>query len=637
MISQPKEKSYLVNRWAKLAVVFVAILVAYSLARLEFVWWNWPQLQARGLSDLGLAFLHGFRFDLAAAAMHVALAVILTLVPWPRAWEKAWGYAVALIVSVPLMMLLWINLIDVEFVNFAGRRFTSETLFILSEAQGKISGFLSNYWLLFLINTPLGLLSGYVVWKVINKPSTSGSAGYLKHLGISLLALSITVVAGRGGLQKKPISFANANVFTSTLLNQVVLNSTFTIAKSLSTDSLPRAHYFSDRQEMLSLLNHSEGAERVPMPQLPQKQNVVIIVLESFALEYMGRPNGDQGWTPFLDELSERSLFYRGWANGRRSIEGLAAVMASIPALMSEPFISSGFSSNEFFGLGTVLNREGYHTSFFHGAGNGTMFFDSFMKSAGVDRYFGENEYPSKDDHDGKWGIFDEPFLKFFSNELNGFPQPFFSTVFTLSSHHPYKIPDDKKNMFPDGPIEILASVSYADWALRQFFKHAERQAWYENTLFVLTADHTQKHYRPSYENTLGDFKIPILLFHPQGLLPKLDTTESISQIDLYPTILDFLGLPNDHVVHLGRSAFRPGPRTVVQYLDQSYVAIREPYWMQWSPNQASKLFMTDDPSGKREVKDAQVSNDLERRLKAQIQYYSEGMWDNRLHYSLKK
>ena len=217
--------------------------------------------------------------------------------------------------------------------------------------------------------------------------------------------------------------------------------------KSFGKISLKKVSYF-ENERMLSLLNTKQPTTYSNTDKT--KPNVVIILLESFSKEYTQLKNPEA--TPYLNELAKKSVFFdKAYANGRRSIEGVASVLSGIPALMEEPFVNSEFSANQIIGLGTLLGSNGYHTSFFHGAKNGSMHFDQFSKSVGIENYFGKSEYPNALDDDGTWGIFDEPFLRWTCAKYSDFPKPFFSTIFTLSSHQPFKIPDQFENDFSDG------------------------------------------------------------------------------------------------------------------------------------------------------------------------------------------
>jgi phosphoglycerol transferase MdoB-like AlkP superfamily enzyme len=143
---------------------------------------------------------------------------------------------------------------------------------------------------------------------------------------------------------------------------------------------------------------------------------------------------------------------------------------------------------------------------------------------------------------DGTWGIPDEPFLKFFADDLNKKTPPFFSTIFTLSSHHPYKIPEQYTGKFKKGKHPILEAVGYTDYALRQFFKKAKKQTWYNNTLFIITADHTSYRINETYDNKVGALKVPIAFYKPNDLTLKGEQEEVFQQIDIMPTILEWVG-----------------------------------------------------------------------------------------------
>jgi phosphoglycerol transferase MdoB-like AlkP superfamily enzyme len=405
-----------------------------------------------------------------------------------------------------------------------------------------------------------------------------------------------------------------------------VLNSSFTFLQTIKRQSLPRDQYFSNK-EMLKWIKSGYANQSLLEGHRPQGQpNIVLIILESFALEYWGRPHHGKGYTPFLDELSKDSIFFNNaFANARRSIEGVGAIMGGIPALMNEPFISSQYLTNYFLGIGTWLQKKNYHTSFFHGAQNGTMYFDQFMKSAGVQHYYGLNEFPDPSLTDGTWGIWDEPFLQWMNGKLSTFPQPFFTTVFTLSSHNPFKIPAEYQGKFPKGDLDIHETIGYTDYSLRKFFESARKEPWFKNTIFIITADHTYKSSRPGYDNELGPFRIPLMIYSPGFQLPKVDENEVVQHADILPTILDLLGIEEKEKNYLGTSVFVPGDRFAVSYTDGKYLFVTKGYYLTHTRSAGFEINPSDATPEKK--------TELENRLKAVIQYFSQGMWDNKLYY----
>lgn len=632
--------------------LFWLCLLFYTCARVQFLLWNWPQFQNQSHTLITQAFAAGLRFDLAAVAMTFVL--FLPFIYLFRGHRKTQWLAFNMI-QQPFLLL---NFIDVEMINFAGRRWTWDSLFILGESQGKFWGFMKTYGGLISLEIFLMLLFAFLSYHIICSLNLRKTANIIVSplnaekqkiflgpflfqkasvfaLLRSFLVLVIWVIAIRGGLQTKPLSFVHSQIFAAPMLNNLVLNSPFTVVKSFGKEDLQRVRFFENREEMNSHLNGFINTPSLLEGHRPDRPNVVLIILESFGLEYMGKINGVQGYTPFLDQLAEKSLFFpNGIANGRRSIEGMAAIMAGIPALMNEPFISSPFATNYFLGLGTLLSQKSYHTSFFHGGQNGTMYFDSFMKSVGVENYFGLNEYPHSENFDGVWGIFDEPFFQFYAEKLSQFPQPFFSGFFSLSSHQPYTVPKQYEDELPEGPIEILKSIAYTDLALRKFFERVEKEPWYSNTLFVITADHTSKSYLPQYDNELGHYRIPILFFHPQFAWPSVDTSVVAQQIDIFPSILDFVGMDPGKKNGLNRSLFVPGDRYAVTYIDGRYMLVTKDHFLVRSPkHDAVQIFRVQDAAETAPLENPELKEDLEKKLHATMQYFSEGLWDNRLYY----
>lgn len=621
-------------------------MVFYTLARVEFLVWNWNLFSTKPFADILWSFVVGWRFDISAILMMASPLLLLSFLPWPKSWEKYYATATWVLFCVLQTPFLILNLIDTEFINFVGRRTSYDSLFVVNEAQGKFLNFFTSYWILFVANTVIvGLFIFSVRWtmkKTSQAPNLQWAEKgkrlklWLAHGFLCFVALILAVVGIRGGLQGKPISFVNANVFTVPLLNNLILNSTFTFVKSFGTEKLARTQYFADKNEMLKNLNGMNKASTLDGKRPTKPQNVVIIILESFGEEYLGPVAGKPSYTPFLDSLQQKSLsFKNAYANGRRSIEGVGAVMAGIPALMAEPFISSHFTANYFVGLGTLLGQKKYSTAFFHGGHNGTMFFDSFMQSAGVEKYYGSKEYGNSADDDGVWGIWDEPFLQWMVAQMDSIPQPFMTSVFTLTSHQPYKIPEKYKEQFPEGPIEILKTVSYTDYALKKFFAEAEKKPWFKDTLFIITADHASMHYREEYKNDIGSYRIPLMLYHPTFQFPETDTEMIVQQIDILPTILDFLGIPEKERNYLGSSIFSVADKVAVNFNDGRYLLVAKDHYLRWVPGEPeAKMYAINDRESTKEIiENAARKSELTSKLKATVQYFNEGMWDNKLYY----
>jgi phosphoglycerol transferase MdoB-like AlkP superfamily enzyme len=462
-----------------------------------------------------------------------------------------------------------------------------------------------------------------------------------KHYSLSIILFFVfsffTIVFARGGLQLRPISIITAGEYTSAQNIPVILNTPFAIINTWDNQRLDRKNYFTSEKELELIYN--------PVVQLKpsgsfKNNNVIVIILESFSKEHIGVLNKNfengnyKGYTPFIDSLIGESLvFVNAFANGKKSIEGIPAVVSGIPTLMNNSYVSSIYAGDNLNSIPSLLKNYGYTSSFYHGGSNGTMKFDDFTRMAGFDNYYGRNEYGNDADYDGEWGIFDEPFLQYFANNLNKTKQPFVSAIFTLSSHHPYRVPDKYKNVFSEGKLDIHKSIYYADFSLKRFFQTASKMPWFDSTLFVITADHTSHAYFDYYKNNIGQFEIPIIFYKHNSELKGIDSTFT-QQIDILPSILDYLNYDGKFVA-FGKSVFdKDSPHFSISYINNIYQLIIGEYVLQYDGEKTISLhniktdnMLIDNLTDKNATKRIE----LEGFVKAIIQNYNNRLIDNKL------
>jgi phosphoglycerol transferase MdoB-like AlkP superfamily enzyme len=208
---------------------------------------------------------------------------------------------------------------------------------------------------------------------------------------------------------------------------------------------------------------------------------------------------------------------------------------------------------------------------------------------------------------------------------------PFFGTLFTISSHHPYFIPADRKKDVIHGPEPICASISYGDYSLRKFFEEARKQTWYKNTLFVLCADHTPSTTSAYFSQRDQLYRIPILFYEPNGKLPKGKRSEIFQQLDILPTVLDLLNLEQKYYA-FGNSIFQKGEREALTYLEGIYYYFNKPFMISFSGNNPLNNYSLAD---KREMSKDEKDNIIPEfnlkvdRLKAIIQRYNHDLINN--------
>jgi phosphoglycerol transferase MdoB-like AlkP superfamily enzyme len=459
--------------------------------------------------------------------------------------------------------------------------------------------------------------------------------------GILFVPLIAYLIIGgvRGGFRHstRPITLSNAGEYARNPKHiSIVLNTPFAIIRTIGKTKVKKVNYFTegDVGKIYSPV-HLPADSAVFAP-----QNVVVIILESFSREFFGFFNRDKdngrfkGYTPFLDSLIGHSkTFQYSFANGRKSIDGLPSVMSGIPSL-GVPYFLSPYSGNRINSFASLLKRKGYHSSFFHGAPNGSMGFQAFMNIAGVDDYYGMNEYGNDGDFDGLWGIWDHKFLDFYADKLNTFKQPFFSSFFSVSSHHPFKVPMEYENKFKGGPLVIHKCIEYTDYSLRQFFEKVSLMPWYENTLFVITADHTSSEMQFEETKTAwGFYSVPVIFFKPDHSLSGVEP-EIIQQIDILPTVMGYLNY-DEPFVAFGRDAFskKTEPFSFF-YKDDNYQLCQGNYLLQFNGSESVALYdFVNDPLLVKNILrlEKEVVDSMERKIKAIIQQYNNRMVDDRL------
>lgn len=632
------------NIYLALASYLILMLIIYALCRLGFYAFNTSFFPNMYTAKLSRIILGGVKFDIVALAYLNSLFILLQTLPFTFRFRKGYQRFCKRLFIVTNSVGVLLNFVDIPYYQFTLKRTTASAFSQFSNEQNKAKlgiSFLLDYWYLVI-------LFALVIWGLtklyslisIKKENVHNIFLYGSSRTIIMLLIATLVVFGmRGGWRHstRPITLSNAGEFVDTPDEMnLVLNTPFTIMKTIGIKTLSEKNYFDkDVLEKIYTPIHYPRASNEAFKPL----NVVVLIVESLGKESISELNKDilgpdcKGYTPFLDSLVNNSLaFTRAYANGRKSIDALPSILSSIPSIQ-EPFVLSPYSGNRVNSLPAELKNKGYHTSFFHGAPNGSMGFSSYVKLVGVDHYYGKTEYNNDRDYDGIWGIWDEPFLQYFAKTLNTFKPPFCSTLFTVSSHHPFAVPEQYKGQFPKGPLPVQECFGYTDMALRKFFQTAQKMPWFNSTVFVLTADHATITYSPQYQNTPGAFAIPLLIYYPGGNLKKRDN-QLAQQIDIMPTVLSLLNYDKPFFA-FGNNLLEPRPEQfVVNNNDGNYNFYMDDYVLFSNGEKTSGLYnLRLDPLLKKNLLENQalLVQNMETKLKAFIQQYNNRMIQDRL------
>ncbi len=552
-------KNWIFSRNILVVLLYRILLVMFlfSISRIGFYLLNFKMFPGIASGEFLSIMKGGLLFDLSATIYVNSLFILLNVIPFDIRYNEIYQRIMKYLFFITNGIALAVNSADFVYYRFVFKRATADVFRTFENETNNTRlffRFLVDYWQVTLFCILLWILMVYLYNKVrVIKPEPSNKIVYYS---INILAIPLVAALAIGGVRggykhsTRPITISNAARYVENPRNvAIVLNTPFSLLRTSGKKALEKYEFY-DSESLKAIYN----PHYIPSGDKPfTRENVVVIILESFAREYIGSLNKDleggtyTGYTPFIDSLLRESLTFEvSLGNGRKSIDAMPSIFASLPSLET-PYIISHYANNQINGIASLLKKKGYYTAFFHGAPNGSMGFDSFARMSGFENYVGMDQYPGKDDFDGMWGVWDEPFFMFFADKLNTFPEPFLASLFSVSSHHPFEVPEKYKNKFKKGPAPIVEVVGYTDYALKQLFEKMSSSSWFSNTLFVITADHTNETLHKEYQNDFGVYSIPVIFYKPGSSLKGMKNRIA-QQIDIMPTILNYLGYDEEFI-----------------------------------------------------------------------------------------
>ena len=628
--------------------------VTYFIARVVYMLVNLSYFtQGLTFSQLMEMFGGGLLFDTSAIIYTNLLWIVMMLFPlWAKETPLYHKICRGLFVTVNGLAFI-ANLADSVYFPYTLRRTTTSVFkeFDNESNLGDIVGTeLINHWYLVVIAAVVifALYKLYVMPRTdkAHYPTTKSRVKYgLIQLACLAGAAPLCVGGCRGGLQSgvRPITINNANQYVTRPTDcALVLNTPFSMLRTIGKSVFAVPDYYPSMDAAAAVFNPI----RHPKPQhKPVKKNVVIIIVESFGREYIGGFNTMyfggkyKGFTPNVDKLIKKSaVWYYSYCNGRKSIDGMPSVLCSIPEFI-EPFVLTPASMNTYTGIAGHLSKWGYQTAFFHGANRGSMGFLAFANKTGFQNYYGRQDYDADKrfggdaDFDTNWGIWDEPFLQYYCTKMGEMRQPFMTAVFTVSSHHPFVIPEKYKKVFPEEKLPIQKCIRYTDMAIGKFFESASKQPWFKNTIFVLTSDHTNMTDIKQYQTDIGGFCSPIIIYDPSGHIKPGMRNGVAQQIDIIPTVFGILGYDKPYL-SFGCDLFStPNKDTyAVNYLNGVYQYVKYGYVLQFDGTQTKGIYKLTDVLMQHNLRGhVPVQAKMEHELKAIIQQYMYRMVNDKL------
>jgi phosphoglycerol transferase MdoB-like AlkP superfamily enzyme len=577
-----------------LAVFAAAVLVALSLARVGLVLWQYDRVHTADM--LGFVFVQGLRFDLIVVGFLTAIpTLLLWLFATSRSMARVGNRLLRGYLATTFIAVLFLELATPSFINQYDARPNQLFIEYLIYPKEVASTMLEGYsWQ--LLGAFVVIAVALVLLRLVLRPSLrlpERALHVVAVLVVTPVLLVLCVLAMRSTLDHRAVNPSMVARSRDPMVNDLALNSTYSVLYALAqlrhepeggfrygpmpaaeatarvraAMQVPTASFVSDTVPTL----HRQQATQSP----PRLKNLVIVLEESLGAEFVGALGG-KPLTPNLDALASQGWWFENlYATGTRSVRGLEALITGFTPTPAPSVVKLEKSQRDFFSIARVLKAAGYDTSFIYG-GEGQ--FDNmrrFFMNNGFDSVVDEDEFVNPVFH-GSWGVSDEDLLARADEEFSKpHTRPFFSLVFTTSNHSPYDYPAGRIEPYDADPHTVNNAVKYADYSLGQFFARARASSYWDDTVFLVVADHNSR--------VFGAEVIPIDHFHIPGLVlgggvePRVYEPVA-SQIDLPATLLSLIGVSSvhpmiGHDLTLPEFAAWPG-RAIMQYGDtQAYLA----------------------------------------------------------------
>lgn len=586
--------------------------------------------------------IHGvFKFDTISILYLNSAFLVLSLLPFRfriKSWYQKmlfWLYTIS-----NSLGLIVFNLVDVIYYRYAFKRVTIEELHFFRENDNTggilLKGMAEN-WYLVIVGIALIALMVFLYKKIRYDGSRIKRAVVYYPVHVLILGLGVVLyvfgVRSSFDLKARPVTMSNAALYAPNASQaSMVLSNPFCFLRTNISKNFTVLHYFdeAEAQAIYTPYHYPSGefAHQIG------KKNIVLFVLESFNKDHSKflmpqvHQNRD-GFTPFLDSLMQEGFaFTNCYSNGMKSIEALPSILISIPSYQTSfPLLPQSIGEME--GLPCILAKEGYSTYFFCGSSEGQMGFEAIGKMAGINQFYNRShfkKYNNGKDHANIWGVWDMDFLQYMAHQLNECKSPFFSAVFTLSSHHPYDLPEEYAGKMPQGDTPLQPCVAYTDLSIRKFFETASKEPWFENTLFIFVADHVNSRVAcPDKDTPRSHSEILYFMYTPDHSLQGI-SNDVTQQLDIMPTVLGLLGYDKPYFA-FGRDFFNEPQRkkAATNCFNQVYQCLTDSLSLYFDGEKVLHVFASSDTLQQHDILNLNDSRqkETERYLKAVLQYYT--------------
>jgi len=553
------------SSWVRmLLVTAAACLTVLSVSRVGLVLWQFGRIGETGEPRLAFVFLQGLRFDIVTLGLLLGPpAILCPLMATSRRLNSAWLHLLRVYCFLVVAVIVFMEVATPSFINEfdvkPDRRFV-EYLIYPKEVFGMLA---SAYGAQLLLATGMVAGAAYLLGRLLGRHGAPARRVPFWRAAILVPLIAVGAVAAvRSTLDHRPVNPSTVVFSTDPLANQLPLNSTYTVLYALyeMTDEGEKFPYRSVsleqavaavRDEMRIPADDFTGGPDSTMHRqaatTPKNSplNLVIVLEESLGAEFVGSMGGPP-LTPELDRLRSEGIWFENlYATGTRSVRGIEAVVSGFPPTSARSVVKLPRSQQNFFTIADLLGSLGYKTSFVYA---GEPQFDNmgrFLANNGFQRIVGRHDFAGEV-FEGDWGVSDEDLFgladRFFMEQSGD--RPFFSLLFTASNHSPWDYPEGRIEPYNRPAATRENAVKYADYALGEFIRTAQTRPYWNDTVFLVIADHCSRTYGAELV-PVEHFRIPGLILG--GTIQARTVDRVVSQIDMLPTLLSLMGINSEH------------------------------------------------------------------------------------------
>ncbi len=545
-----------------LVVYSLCVLIALTLSRALLIGWQFHRVTE--VDMLATVFMQGFRFDLVILGLTLVLPILaLPILASNRFLLPAWRLLLRFYLPAMLLLIVFMECSTPSFVN----QFDSRPNVLFLEYLDHPKEVAATLWATEKLALVLAfLLCAFGLWFFNRK--LKGMTAAMQPASLVAVALAapllifLCVAMVRSTLDHRPVNPSTVALSKDPLVNELALSSAYTVLYAVYElrHEAEGGFRYGEINDDVVIQRVRDGMMIAPddfvSKQLPtlhnqhasrtegRQKNLVIILEESLGAEFVGSLGG-LDLTPNLDRLAREGLWFANlYATGTRSVRGIEAVVSGFTPTPARSVVKLGKSQRDFFTLGQLLANAGYDTSFLYG---GEAQFDNmrrFFMNNGFGRVVDENDYTNPV-FTGSWGVSDEDLFNRAHAEFSAAGEkPFFSLVFSSSNHSPFEFPDGRITLHDKEKATVNNAVKYADYALGSFFEKARKSSYWNNTVFLVVADHNSRTYGPEVV-PVDRFHVPALILG--GSIEAAVYQPVASQIDLAPTLLSLIGVSAQH------------------------------------------------------------------------------------------